>query len=70
MILVKRNQEDSSQKVISGFLKRVKKSNLVARKRKTQHNTKPLSDLEKRRKAVRKSAYLANQIITEKVGKK
>jgi hypothetical protein len=70
MITVKRNQEDSSQKVISSFLKRVKKSNLVARKRKTQHLTKPLSDLQKQRKAVRKADYLAKQIIVEKIGKK
>jgi hypothetical protein len=70
MIYVKRNNEDSSQKVISSFAKRVKKSNLVARKRKTQHLTKPLSDLQKNRKAVRSAAYYAKQIIVERIGKK
>ncbi len=70
MILVKRNQEDSSQKVISTFLKRVKKSNLVARKRKIQHLVKPLSKLQKKIKAVRKAAYLAKQEIVERIGKK
>lgn len=70
MILVKRTTDDSSQKVISTFLKRVKKSNLVARKRKTQHKNKPLSDLQKKRKAVRKAEYLAKQSILQRVGKK
>lgn len=70
MIIVKRNQEDSSQKVISTFLKRVKKSNLIARKRKTQHSVRPLSDLQKKRKAVRKADYLEKQTIVERIGKK
>jgi hypothetical protein len=50
MITVKRHGEDSSQKVISNFLKRVKKSNLVARKRKTQFVPAKLSPLRKKRK--------------------
>jgi len=70
MILVKRNQDDSTQKVISSFLKRVKKSNLIARKRKTQHFTRDISDLEKNRKAVRKAEYLANQTVADRIGKK
>ncbi|NJK70865.1 MAG: hypothetical protein HC932_01160 [Thermales bacterium] len=47
MITVKRKPDESSQKVASNFLKRVKKSNLIARKRKTQITTKPLSHLQK-----------------------
>ena len=70
MILVKRNQDDSSQKVVTAFNKRVKKYNTTARKRKTQHRKKKISHLEAKRKAIRKSLYLSKQSIIEKVGKK
>jgi GMP synthase PP-ATPase subunit len=69
MIYVKRNQEESSQKVISTFLKRVKKSNLVNRKRKTQFATKPISDLEKKRKAIRSAEYAVKQSILARTAK-
>jgi hypothetical protein len=69
MITVKRNAEDTPQKVVSTFLKRVKKSNLVARKRKIKILVKPLSHLEKKRKALRKTKYLATQTLVDKIGK-
>jgi hypothetical protein len=70
MIFVKKNREDSNQKVVSLFLKRVKKSNLIARKRKTKHTEKPISDLEKKRKAIRQARYLENQTVLDRVSKK
>lgn len=63
MIYVKRNPEESSQKIVGSFLKRVKKYNLIARKRKTQNHAKPLSHLQKKRKAIRKAVYLEKQEI-------
>jgi hypothetical protein len=70
MIFVKKNREDSSQKVVSMFLKRVKKSNLIARKRKTKHAEKPLSHLEKKRKAMRIANYAENQTVLDRISKK
>jgi hypothetical protein len=70
MIAVKRNTEDTSQKVVSTFLKRVKKSNLVSRKRKIQIHTKALSHLQKKRKALRKAKYEENLVVLERTGKK
>lgn len=69
MITVKRGNEDSSQKVVSLFLKRVKKSNLIARKRKTQYNSKDLSHLQKKLKAMRRAKYADEQIILERTGR-
>lgn len=69
MITVRRSTEDTPQKVVSTFLKRVKKSNLVSRKRKIQILIKPLSHLEKKRKALRKSTYLVTQTLADKIGK-
>lgn len=69
MITVKRNTEDTPQKVVSTFLKRVKKSNLVSRKRKIQVLVKPLSHLEKKRKALRKAKYFETQTLVDKIGK-
>jgi hypothetical protein len=69
MITVRRQTEDTPQKVVSTFLKRVKKSNLVSRKRKIQILIKPLSHLEKKRKAMRKFKYLATQTLADKIGK-
>lgn len=70
MIFVKKSREDSNQKVVSLFLKRVKKSNLIARKRKTKHTEKPLSDLEKKRKAIRVAKYAENLTVLERTSKK
>ena len=69
MITVRRSPEDTPQKVVSTFLKRVKKSNLVSRKRKIKILIKPLSHLEKKRKALRKSQYLVTQTLADKIGK-
>lgn len=63
MIKVKRNSDESSQKIVGAFLKRIKKFNLISRKRKTQFNSKPISHLKKKRKAVSKAAYLREQEI-------
>lgn len=55
MIKVKRNQkEDSNQKVIGIFLKRVKKSNLVSRVRKSKFAPKKPSQGQKRAAALRR----------------
>jgi membrane-bound lytic murein transglycosylase B len=70
MILVKRGQNDTSQKVVSNFLKRVKKSSLVTRKRKTKHFSKPLSDLAQKRKAISTAKFLAQKEIQDRIGKK
>jgi hypothetical protein len=68
MITVRRKQDDTAQKVIGDFLKRVKKSNLISRKRKIQVLIKPLSHLEKQRKAFRKAKYAAEQVVVERTG--
>jgi hypothetical protein len=70
MILVKRQPEESTQKVVSNFLKRVKRSNLVARKRKTQHFTKHISKLMQHKKAVRREKYLENIVHGGKLSKR
>jgi hypothetical protein len=69
MITVKRHGEDSSQKVISNFLKRVKKSNLVARKRKTQFVPAKLSPLRKKRKAIQRISFEEKKALQDKVSK-
>jgi hypothetical protein len=70
MIKITRNGEETSQKIIGMFLKRVKKSNLVARKRKTQIEPAKMSFFKMNKKAVRKAQYLEAQAIREKIGKK
>jgi hypothetical protein len=70
MIFVKRTGETTSQKVITAFIKRAKKYNLVARKRKTTNFTKAISELQKHRKAVRKAKYLEAQLSGAKLAKK
>lgn len=69
LIFVKRSGDESSQKVISTFLKRVKKTNLVNRKRKTQFHSKQASSLAKKKKAVRTAKYLEQQVILSKSAK-
>lgn len=70
MILVTRhNSEDTSQKIISGFLKRTKKFNLVARKRKTQFFPAKVSKLRRKRKALQRIAYENKQKLIEKIAK-
>lgn len=69
MITVKRGSEETSQKVIASFLKRVKKSNLVARVRKTKFKSKDLSPLQKKRKALMKVRYQESQQLRDRIGK-
>lgn len=61
MILVKRSPDSTSQKVVATFLKRVKKYNLIARKRKTRYWVKPPTKRQLRIKAIRKAQYLEKQ---------
>jgi hypothetical protein len=70
MIKVVRTGEETSQKIVGVFLKRVKKSNLIARKRKTQIFEEKPSYFKRNQKAVRKAKYLAAQAIKDKIGKK
>jgi hypothetical protein len=70
MIKVTRSGDETSQKIIGIFLKRVKKSNLVARKRKTQIAEAKMSYFKRHTKAVRKQKWLSEQIIRDKSGKK
>lgn len=69
MISVKRNSEESNQKVINTFSKRVKKSNLVARKRKTQFAPAKLSPLRKKRKALQKIIWEVKKDLAGKTSK-
>jgi hypothetical protein len=70
MIKVVRTGEETSQKIIGVFLKRVKKSNLIARKRKTQIMAPHMSYFKRHSKAIKREKFLADRIIAEKVGKK
>jgi hypothetical protein len=70
MIYVKRTGEATSQKVLASFLKRVKKFNLVARKRKTKYHLKKTSALQQHRKAIRKARYLEEITKGSKLAKK
>jgi hypothetical protein len=70
MINVVRNGDETSQKVVSVFLKRVKKSNLIARKRKTQIAEVKMSYFKRNRKAVKREKWLADKVIKDKIGKK
>lgn len=69
MIHVKRTTDESSQKIIGSFLKRVKKFNLIARKRKTQNYSKPISTLRKKQKAIRQAIYKQKQEIIARIAK-
>lgn len=69
MIQTIKHADESSQKVISTFIKRVKKYNLVARKRKTQVTTKDLSYLKRKRKALSRLSYETKKRAAEKTAK-
>ncbi len=70
MISVKKSSpDDTTQKIINFFLKRVKKSNLVARKRKTQFKASVLSPLRKKQKALQKIAYNLKKQNLDKLSK-
>ena len=48
MIQITRSDDDSSQKLVSKFMRRVKKANLVARLRKTRYHKKKSVNGQKR----------------------
>jgi hypothetical protein len=59
MITVVRTEKDTTQKVISSFMKRAKKYNLVQRARKTKYFGKALSHLKKKTKAINTAKFFA-----------
>jgi hypothetical protein len=61
MIFVSRQEGDSTSKVVSKFMKRSKKANVVARARKTKHFTKAISHLKKKTKAMNSASYAEKQ---------
>ncbi len=61
MIYVSRQEGDSTTKVVSKFMKRSKKANVVARARKTKHFTKAISHLKKKTKAMNSANYAEKQ---------
>lgn len=70
MILVKRQPDTTSQKVAATFIKRVKKSGLVARVRKTQNWVKGKSKLLVKQRAIRIFEYNKKAELLERMGKK
>lgn len=70
MIIVKRTGEMSTQKVISTLVKRAKKYNTVARKRKTAHWNGNPSKLVQKNKAIRKMKYQLDLANNSKMAKK
>lgn len=58
MIQVVRKNEENSQKLVGTFLKRVKKSNLVARVRKTRYHSKKRTSRVAKLKALSTVKYL------------
>lgn len=61
MIYVTRQEGDSLTKVVSTFMKRSKKANVVARGRKTKHFSKKISHLKKKVKAINIANYAEAQ---------
>lgn len=70
MIHVKKRSEDSTQKVITTFLKRVKKSNLVSRKRKTQFAASKPTKHRRKQKALLRVEFEQNQKTQDRIGKR
>ena len=62
MILVKRQPDTTTQKVVATFLKRVKKSGLTGRVRKTLNWIKPKSKLLQKQK-IHFDAFLMNKYL-------
>ena len=58
MIFVTRKEGENSSKVVSTFLKRVKKSNLIARSRKTRTFSKKRTARIAKEKAIKTDKYL------------
>ncbi len=69
MIEVKKQSEDTTQKVIGTFLKRVKKYNLVTRKRKIQVAPGKVSKLRKKRKALSRIDFEQKKALAEKISR-
>lgn len=67
MILVKRRNGDSNLKVYTVFNQRTRKANTKTRYTKIQTQNKPVSHLKKKRKAVKKAAYLQKKQITDRL---
>jgi hypothetical protein len=59
MIKVVRVENQTTQKVVSSFLKRAKKFNLVARKRKSKFMPEPESYYKRKMKTLKKLEYIA-----------
>ncbi len=70
MIYVQRKSEDSDAKVVGKFMRRVKQSSIVARKRKTRYRTKKASHLVKKRKAIGRDNYERMQDFLMRTGRK
>jgi hypothetical protein len=63
MITVTQPSEGSSnQKVISTFMKRTKKYNLIQRARKVKYFSRDLSHQKKQSKAIKTAAFLAKKV--------
>jgi hypothetical protein len=58
MIFVTRKEGESSTKVVGNFLKRVKKSNMMQRARKTQNHTKKRTARIAKEKALKTVKWL------------
>lgn len=58
MISVTRKEGENSTKVVSNFIRRVKRSNMIARARKTQNFTKKRTHLIAKTKKLKTVKYL------------
>jgi hypothetical protein len=70
MIKVIKGENDSNTKVISTFIKRSKKANISARKRKIEFRPEKISQVAIKAKAIRTAEYIKNQEIIARTGKK
>lgn len=58
MIYVTRKEGESSTKVVGSFLKRVKRSNMISRSRKTRYFSKKRTERIQKEKALKTVKYL------------
>jgi hypothetical protein len=70
MIFVTRKEEETSQKIVANFLKRVKKSNLIQRSRKTKFHNKKLTKRVIKDKAIKTVKYFAANEYNSATSKK
>jgi hypothetical protein len=66
MILVKRKPGDSTMKLISMYNQRTRRANQKNRFKLIQIAQKPLSDLKKKLKKVKKEEYLKNKAVADR----